>query len=60
MTDRIVTDHARRVRDIDSRDIEHAALAGEGILHVHDDDGRFFEIDVERIRSCVYFRHENL
>jgi hypothetical protein len=36
-----------------ARDVEHASLAGKGILHVHDDDGRLFEIDLERIRLCV-------
>ena len=40
-------DHARRVRDVDARDVEHPALAGERILHIHNDDGRFLEIDRE-------------
>src|SRR5271155_3774642 len=38
-------DHTAAIGDIEPGDIEHAALAGKGILHVHEDDGGFFEAD---------------
>ena len=30
-------DDARRARDVQPGDIQHAALAGEGVLHIDDD-----------------------
>src|SRR5271154_7061643 len=43
--------------NVQAGDVQHAARAGEGVLHVHDEDGGFLEIDFEGVGFGVESGH---